>query len=97
MRISDWSSDLCSSDLDGHHRGLIEDDAASLHVDQGVRRTEVDRHIGGEHAEQTREHGSNRLFFNPSDVPRRPRRLNSKLDQADITEGAVFSRFTSNL
>ena len=38
---------------DRHDRGLVQDDAAvTLTVDQGVCRTQVDGHVGGEHAEE---------------------------------------------
>src|SRR3546814_4683506 len=44
MRISDWSSDVCSSDLD---RGFVENDAASADVDDGVHGAEVDGDVIG--------------------------------------------------
>src|SRR3546814_13598585 len=46
MRISDWSSDVCSSDLH---------DAAPPHIDHGVRRAEVDGHVLGGEFEKSRE------------------------------------------
>src|SRR3546814_21189885 len=49
MRISDWSSDVCSSDLGGgdHDHRLVK--AASAHFDQGLlagepRHVEVEQH-----------------------------------------------------
>src|SRR5207249_11095928 len=36
--------------LHRHHRGLVADDALPLHVDEGVRRAEVDGEVVGEHA-----------------------------------------------
>src|SRR3546814_4854440 len=39
MRISDWSSDVCSSDLrDGRNRDLADADAFDAWVEQAVRR-----------------------------------------------------------
>src|SRR3546814_18788758 len=39
MRISDWSSDVCSSDLrDGRNRDLADADAFDARVEQAVRR-----------------------------------------------------------
>src|SRR3546814_10859924 len=59
MRISDWSSDVCSSDLSANHAGLVTIDAGfkSLSTDGGVavvRRGAPDRahfaFMGDEHA-----------------------------------------------
>jgi hypothetical protein len=36
---------------DGDDRGLVEDDAASLHIDQRVRRAEIDGHVARQHAD----------------------------------------------
>src|SRR3546814_8582095 len=47
MRISDWSSDVCSSDLRAHvvdaseDVGILDDDAACLLVDRGGERRPV--------------------------------------------------------
>src|SRR5664280_537530 len=35
-------------DVDGHHRGLVQDDAPAADVDQGVGGTEIDRHVTAE-------------------------------------------------
>ena len=37
---------LASDAGDGHHRGLVKHDPPALHIDEGIRRAEVDRHIG---------------------------------------------------
>src|SRR3546814_3031854 len=48
MRISDWSSDVCSSDLEGHHRRQAEEEAEEGRaLRQGAR-------AGG--AQQRRQH-----------------------------------------
>ena len=39
-----------------HHRRLVQDDARALDVDQRVGGAEIDRHVRGEQAEQSREH-----------------------------------------
>ena len=41
----------------GNDRGFIELDAVTLHVDQRVRRPQVDRHVRGHQAEEFAEHG----------------------------------------
>src|SRR3546814_5611331 len=41
MRISDWSSDVCSSDLEGRHAGL-RPDAAALYEVHGARGDVID-------------------------------------------------------
>src|SRR4051794_36361263 len=41
-----------------HHRRLVQDDAAALVVDQRVGGAEIDRHVGGKQAEQSRKHGA---------------------------------------
>src|SRR3546814_12526091 len=41
MRISDWSSDVCSSDLDPAHAGLAADDAQRILLRGHGRRPQV--------------------------------------------------------
>jgi hypothetical protein len=41
--------------VDGDHRGLVEHDAATPHVQQGVRGPQVHRHIGGQKPHQAVE------------------------------------------
>src|SRR3546814_4707710 len=49
MRISDWSSDVCSSDLDGRSARI---DQLMLELARGVHRVGIDhRHAGAQHAE----------------------------------------------
>src|SRR3546814_1484146 len=44
MRISDWSSDVCSSDLEGHGRGRAED---AQHVVPAPRGAQIDDQQAG--------------------------------------------------
>src|SRR6202047_4771756 len=46
---------------DCDHRRLIQDDTAPFHVDDGVCRAEVDRHVG----RQQTQHSSKHLTANP--------------------------------
>jgi hypothetical protein len=66
LRILDRHADLDADGVDDlaavlvHIRNdgwLIELDAVALHIDQRVRRTQVDRHVGRHEAEQFAEHG----------------------------------------
>src|SRR3546814_9356270 len=68
MRISDWSSDVCSSDLRGLHRGragvaeqVEETAAARLAEDALAQRTVVEEQAGVEVVEQV--HPQPRLAF----------------------------------
>jgi hypothetical protein len=55
--VADREHLLLALDLgDGNDRRLVQDDAAAFDIDEGVRRTQVDRHIRGEHSEKTSEH-----------------------------------------
>jgi len=55
--VADGKDLLATLDLrDGHDRRLVEDDAAAFHVNERVRRAEIDRHIGGEHTQQISKH-----------------------------------------
>src|SRR3546814_6625949 len=50
MRISDWSSDVCSSDLAGDHAGGAEDGAHHATADVVADQQRVERHgaaVGG--------------------------------------------------
>src|SRR3546814_9363709 len=53
MRISDWSSDVCSSDLDRADSGILTDNAASLTISDitttGDRRAHYSVHVGAVH------------------------------------------------
>ena len=40
----------------GDHRGLVEDDAAPLDIDQRIRRPKIDGHVARKSAEKTAEH-----------------------------------------
>ena len=40
----------------GHHRGLVEHDAAALDIDQRVRRPKIDGHVARKRAKKTAEH-----------------------------------------
>src|SRR3546814_16960997 len=53
MRISDWSSDVCSSDLDPHQRRLIGDVAEVLA--RQIKRQPARRRERGQHAEQQQQ------------------------------------------
>src|SRR5207302_793641 len=46
---------------DPHHRRLVQHDTAPFHVDDGVCRAEVDRHVG----RQQTQHSSKHLTANP--------------------------------
>jgi len=46
---------------DRHHRWLVQDDPAPFHVDDGVCRAEVDRHVG----RQKTKHSSKHLTAKP--------------------------------
>ena len=48
---------LAAAHLHGHHRGLVDDDAATHHVHQRVRCAEIDRDIVGKCARNARDHG----------------------------------------
>src|SRR3546814_3001870 len=51
MRISDWSSDVCSSDLVAALRariGGVEEDAVALIDDRALGRAALQRHAAGE-------------------------------------------------
>ena len=58
-----FALDACDRD----HRRLVQDDAAPFHVNEGVCRAEVDRHVGG----QQTQHSAKHLTANP----RKPRLL----------------------
>src|SRR3546814_6081012 len=72
MRISDWSSDVCSSDLDGrrvcvaggdgrHHRGIGDPEALqALHLQAGVDHgARIAAHpAGADRMERSEEHTS---------------------------------------
>ncbi len=45
------------------HRWLVEDDTAPLHIDQRVRRTEINRHVARQYAEKTAEHACSARSF----------------------------------
>ncbi len=86
---------------DGDHRGFVEHDTATLDVDQGVGRAEIDGHVGREKPEQLRKHVPSLDTVTEITharrpplliIPPAPRRL-----QADSALGAVLSRFTSSL
>src|SRR3546814_9826828 len=50
MRISDWSSDVCSSDLrsqHGQHHAADPGDASAQPEDEGVYQPRIDPHGGG--------------------------------------------------
>jgi hypothetical protein len=47
--------DLAGTAVHGHHGGLGEDDPAAANVDQGVRSTEVDRHVAATEAGEVTE------------------------------------------
>ena len=40
----------------GDHGGFVEDDASPFHVDQRVRRPEIDGHVARKRAKKTAEH-----------------------------------------
>src|ERR1700694_3385344 len=46
---------------DRHHGRLVQDDAAPLHINEGVCRAEIDRHVG----RQQTQHSSKHLTANP--------------------------------
>src|SRR3546814_15926807 len=52
MRISDWSSDVCSSDLQGRYSG---DDRENAVDDQHHADQKAGRHSGGERVEQRQQ------------------------------------------
>jgi len=55
--VADGEHLLLAFDLgDSDHRRLVEDDAAAFHIDEGIGRAEVDRHVRRQHAENSREH-----------------------------------------
>ncbi len=41
---------------DRHHRRLVQDDTSPLHIDKGVRRAEIDRHVGGQQTQHSSDH-----------------------------------------
>src|ERR1700692_3094284 len=51
---------------DGDHTGLIQHDAATLHVDECIGRAEIDGHVGRHDAQQSREHSGCNLYGNLS-------------------------------
>jgi hypothetical protein len=44
---------------DRDNRRLVQDDATTLHVDEGVGRPEVDRHVGGQQPQHSTNHCQN--------------------------------------
>src|SRR3546814_6854507 len=75
MRISDWSSNVCSSDLSNRHDGGVPGDRGR---DQGRRRAERAREIGqdaGDH-ERVRADGEHRSRENPE--PHEDRRIDTR-------------------
>ena len=46
--------------LHGHNGGFAQDDAAVLHIDEGVGGTEIDADVTGEKAEDFAEHGDDK-------------------------------------
>ena len=112
--VADGEHLLLALDLgDGDDRRLVQDDAAALDVDQRVRRAEIDRHVGGEHAQQIAEHRvpsqshagrADVRLSRHSCVPTVGRpflesraAITADHAQADSAAGAVFCRFTSSL
>src|SRR3546814_20445563 len=59
MRISDWSSDVCSSDLAGLHRAAevdVDEQAQDGGEEAPHRHERLDRHLVSGHGEHEREH-----------------------------------------
>jgi hypothetical protein len=54
---------LAVDGLVSHDRGLVQDDALALDIDQRVRCPEIDRHVAREYAEQSAEHVPAFWFF----------------------------------
>src|SRR3546814_15827423 len=75
MRISDWSSNVCSSDLSNRHDGGVPGDRGR---DQGRRRAERAREIGQDagYHERVRADGEHRSRENPE--PHEDRRIDTR-------------------
>ena len=55
LRLDAHSVHLAGAGVDRHHRGLREHDAATAHVDEGVRGTEVHGHVAAAEATEVAE------------------------------------------
>src|SRR3546814_8697162 len=85
MRISDWSSDVCSSDLDALGHGVAAQDAAAVDVHQDG----VDRRVAQQQLEAVGDLRAGRLRAHVHEVGRLAALLLQQVDGGQREAGAV--------
>src|SRR3546814_12199952 len=100
MRISDWSSDVCSSDLGGKLRGAVGGDEAVLEQVVLGRRVELDRAAGavvvGDHQALGRNEARGAAAQRYHGVHRRLRQVGQRGGVALVAGGRSEERRVGN-